>query len=210
MNKYKDYFRRLNHNLDKFNKQYLMGNLKNVSRFSFLFIVSSISLIILNSIQMSCPVCGGISLDSENNSMNIKAIQVEAELLDYKSTYPGCGYHYSYCIYDVEIIILNESSNSLSTPILIHGSLPQEAVKVHPTWSEKNAKLINVEMKGGEEKRIQEIVQLWVVGLDVGKDVISQVDFSIITDPRRIKSNCPVCDGTEKIAFHQWLMEIIE
>lgn len=189
--------------------QNIIRGFKHISGYPVLFMSLSFSLLILSFIQVSCPICGSIvTKDSTSDLANLSVQEVESDLVDYKITYPGCGYSYSYCIYEVKITIFNEGSRPLSTPILIHGTLPEEAVKVHPTWAEKNAKLVNIEILGGEGKQIQENVQLCVVGLDVGKDVVQQVQFSIITDPMKIKANCPVCSGEGKVPFTQWLTEV--
>jgi ribosomal protein S27E len=191
--------------------KYIISSLRLRSGRSILFIFSTLSLIILANIQISCPVCGSIVVNETGSELtNFRILEVNADLTDYKITYPGCGYSYSLCTYELSIVAINDGSELLSVPALIHGVLPQEAILAHPTWVERNAKLTHIDILGGEEKHIQETVQLWVDGLDVSRAVTSQVQFSIITDASKIKANCPVCGGKEKVSFNQWLMVIVK
>jgi hypothetical protein len=189
----------------------LLTGILHLRRLQILFVGFVFSFLILSVIQVDCPICSNIVIDEQAGDLtSLKLIEITPELVEHKVTYPGCGYSYAFCTYDVAMVIVNEGTELWSSPILLHGDIPDEAILAHPTWVEKNAKLITTDIAGGESKQIKVSTYIWIVGLDVSKTVASEARFSIITNPRKIKSSCNICDGEGKMPFNQWLIEVIK
>ncbi len=153
-------------------------------------------------IQVDCPICGDIEERVSKQEQEALAVsEISGQLVDYTVNHGWCANRYVTADYDIRLDITNTSSQKISMPLLIWGEMPEVILNVHAAALGNKAKLVNVEFLPGESKIIDESLHLWAVGLAITKSILTQAEFSVITNPTKIIANCPLCGGTRKVTF---------
>ena len=192
----------------------LFKNRRLLSKSPVVFIAVVVSLSILSIVQVNCPQCSSVAA---NTTENLKILEVKGEIIDSKVEHKWCVHRALNLNCRVNILVLDESSKSLSAPLLIKGAIPKyllrgEVGKMGGELQLEGAKLIHIEVPGKETKQIQEIVKVLVFLFGYVGDVpvAEEVEFSIITDPDEIRANCNVCGGKGKVPITKWLKAIVQ
>jgi len=167
-----------------------------------IFTVASILLFSFSMIQVDCPICGSIDLDNQQNgSNNLDVLQVDGELIEYRVNHGWCANAFVSADYEVIATVTNSSSASQSTSFLIKGEMPMVIMRTYAAALGNKSKLIHIEIAANETRDVKESFNLWAVGLAITQDILSQAEFSIITDPEKIVANCTLCGGNQRVPF---------
>ncbi len=177
----------------------------------FLFISISILLIGLSTISVNCPLCSSVAKHSSGESLaSLKIQNIQAELVDYTTEHRWCFHIILRWRYKVGMTLVNESSESLSVPLVIVGTIPQSKELVYgKEMSLGNAKYLPTEVLGNESKRITELIEIFAFSRPGVYDV-PNTEFSVISDPEKIIAECPICEGKGAIPFTEWLMVVAQ
>ena len=189
-------------------------NPKFLQRSSVLFIIAAVSLLAVSMVHVDCPICSSIVTDS--SEAGSKILEIKAERVDFTIDHAYCGDFLIQVDYIVEISLVNEGFESSSVPLFITGRIPEEGLGKEVI--KKTVKLIYVELLGKETKRIQEHVTVYMFGdaaigdysYKAGFADVPRVEFSVITDPDEIRTNCPICQGKGNILLTERLRVSIQ
>ena len=109
-------------------------------------------------------------------------------------------------------MLKNEGPESAFAIAVITGGIREEAL------TQENVRFVRTEIPGGESKQVQEIISLYIFNFGFsriatqiqGPADLPEVEFLVITDPEELRANCPLCLGTKKLLFTEWVKFICQ
>jgi hypothetical protein len=164
-------------------------------------------LIPLSHIPVNCPICSA-ALESGSSTAygNVNITSINHELIDYRIEHDWCVVLFVTANYLVNITLVNEGSDTISTYLLIVGEIPQKA---EARWELKQANILTVEIEGKETKKVETMVKVPMFGIP-GIGDATEINFIAKSDPIEIRKHCPVCSGTGQVQLINWLQEVVK
>jgi hypothetical protein len=166
-------------------------------------IISILALILgmLGFIKLPCPTCEGTGILTIAPNLRTENIQIHK--IQCSGAAPGCGYNSQvvYYFYNVTALVINAGTQPVAGNINVIFYEPGDG---EPSREDEVQRFpVEVDLLAGETLNLEQ--QFYVRAWAPCQPTVHRVAIQTNTLGINQNTDCPVCDGTGKLAFYEWL-----